>query len=761
MFRVIFITLIDFDNVLVCVTIYVGQIMAYNYDINDLNDLQKKIVYDTDGAILVSAGAGSGKTRLLTHRIAYMIDKCGVNQSEILAITFTNKAANEMKARVEKMLGIPCYVWMSTFHSMCARILRENISLIDGYSRYFTIYDDTDSRKLVKAIIKDFNLDDVDVDNIIWHISNAKNMGYDALQYSKEFSFYKDIDTITKVFVEYDSRLKQSNALDFDDLLTKMLYLLNNFASVREYYQDRFKYILVDEFQDTNLVQYKIVKALAGKHGNLFVVGDEDQSIYSWRGAHSGIIRDFMADFPGCKVYKMEQNYRSTKSILDSANMLIKHNTSRMDKTLFTDNVQGEEVSLNVAYDETEECDNVAKKISLLIENGVKYSEIGVFIRISALSRLMEEKLLNYDIPYKVSGIFKFFERAEIKNILAYMTLAVNEYDSVAFERIVNFPKRGIGESSVEQIRTASIASGVSMREVAMHPDKYNLPSSLVTKITPFGQVMHELVDSIDSMSLTDWVDNLLKVTGINMQYNTKSEEDINRKLNVDSFEHSVATFDHDNDGATVVDYLQSVTLANDLNDENSGDAVSLFTIHAAKGLEFDYVFVIGLEEGIFPLSRALDEPDELEEERRLMYVAITRAKRKLYLSYARSRFLYGKRNNMAASRFIKEMGMIKERPKLTQFDNNYNSFNAVKLNKPNMMPDSTDSLWQNKISNQKDKFSEYKVGELVLHPKFGVGSIIKTEIIGDNSYVTVDYNGVGVKTLSLAFAPLQIIKKR
>ena len=736
--------------------------MAYNYNLDDLNSKQKDIVYDTDGAILVSAGAGSGKTRLLTHRVAYLVGDKQISQQNILAITFTNKATNEMKERITSMLGVPCRVWISTFHSMCSKILRENISNISGYTKYFTIYDESDSKKVIKKVIKQLDLDSDKLSDVDWHISNAKNMGYDALQYAKEFGYYDHIKDITKVFVAYEEELHNSNALDFDDLLVKTLYLLENVQQVREYYQNKFRYILVDEFQDTNLVQYKIVKILASKWRNIFVVGDEDQSIYGWRGANIGNIRDFMSDFPDCKVYKLEQNYRSTKSILSCANNLIKNNSSRIDKTLFTENVQGEDVVLHASEDEIEECDWVARTIYNLFSSGVSYDEIGVLMRISSLSRIMEEKLLNYNIPFKVSGIFKFFERAEIKNVVAYMSCVVNEYDSVALSRIINFPKRGIGESSIESIANVAINNGVSMREVALNGAKYGLTNALCNKLAPFVEIVNELINTLDFMSMTEWVKNLLKITGINDLYNTKTEEDTTRKLNIEQLVQSITAYENANDGDTIADYLQSVTLQNDLSEEDAPNSVSVSTVHAAKGLEFKYVFVIGAEEGIFPLSRSLDEPDELEEERRLMYVAITRAKIKLFVSYAKNRFLYGKRNYTTVSRFVKEMGLQKYL-RVPQTASSYTTSSPYKFNKIGTTTDVSydNAMWKSKISKQSDKFSEYKVGEMVLHPKFGVGTIIKTELIGENSYVSVDFSKIGVKTLALNFAPLQLIKKR
>lgn len=732
------------------------------YDLSQLNEQQLAITYDTDGAILVSAGAGSGKTRLLTHRIAYLISEKNVSPENILAITFTNKATNEMRERLGAMDERAKYVWVSTFHAMCARILRENISKLEGYTRFFTIYDDSDRNKVIKKIIKENTLDEECLDNLGWHISNAKNMGLNPSEYAKEVSFVGNIDVIARAYALYEEELKRNNALDFDDLLMKTLKLLTEVTSVKEYYQNKFKYILVDEFQDTNVVQYKLVTILSAKHKNIFVVGDEDQCIYGWRGANVENIRNFIKDHAGCKVYKLEQNYRSTKNIITMANKLIKNNTDRIEKTLFTNNIEGEKVRLNVSYDENEEGDYVARTITNLVNQGVDYKDIAVLMRISSLSRIVEEKLLNYNIPYKVSGIFKFFERLEIKNILAYMSVIANEQDDNSLIRIINYPKRGIGEASITKLQQLARDNNTTLRNVILNYTHFNLPSSLGSKLLGLSQILDTLISTIDTMTITAWVKNLLKITEITELYNTSSEEDVSRKLNIEQFVQSVATFEENNEDATLTDYLESVTLQNDMSEMDGGNNVSVSTVHASKGLEFDYVFIIGAEEGIFPLSRSMENENEMQEERRLMYVAITRAKQKLFVSYAKSRFLYGKRGYTTTSRFLDEMGLNEERSKPASFMQKTTNFVTKPLSSIGIKNDiaNDNKLWQGKLSKQSDKFSEYKVGELVLHPKFGVGTIIKTELIGDNSYVSVDFKGIGVKVLSLSFAPLQLLKK-
>ncbi len=729
------------------------------YDFSNLNEQQKMIVCQTDGPILVSAGAGSGKTRLLVHRIPYLIATKNVPPYNIVAITFTNKATREMKKRITALEAPACDVWVSTFHSMCARILRENIQHLEGYTRNYTIYDDGDSKKALNLVIKQMGIDDEKCDNIRWHISNAKNKGLSPSEYGQEMQYHNDIDDIVRAYAMYDEELHKNNALDFDDLLMKTLVLLQTVPSVRDYYQELCHYILVDEFQDTNLVQYKILRILSAKYNNIFVVGDEDQSIYGWRGADIENVRNFMNDYAGCKVYKLEQNYRSTKNILSVANMLIAHNSDRLDKTLFTEGEEGDKVKLVTSYDENEEGDYIARAISNLASNGVAYRNIAVLMRISSLSRIMEEKLLNYNIPYKVSGIFKFFERMEIKNLLAYMSTVVNDKDEISLMRIINYPKRGIGEVSITKMQQLARYNSTTLRDVVINYSKYGIMGALANKLQELSLVLSELIKTVDTMPVTEWVKTMLSLTGINMLYTTTSEEDVSRKLNIEQFIQSVAVYEESNDDATIQDYLQSVTLQNDMDDEQVGNAVSISTIHASKGLEFDYVFIVGAEEGIFPLSRSMEDNRELQEERRLMYVAVTRARKQVRVSMARSRFLYGKRSYTLPSRFIAEMGLDVNKPRPQEYYQKTQNMVSKPLSSVGIST-TDDKMWAGKLNKQPSKFKDYVVGEMVLHPKFGIGTIIKTELVGDNSYVSVNFKTVGVKALSLSFAPLQLIKK-
>lgn len=783
------------------------------FSLDTLNEQQKNIALDTEGAKLVTAGAGSGKTRLLTHRICHLIENVGVNPSNILAITFTNKATNEMKERISQMVPHSEGIVVKTLHSFCAWILRNNIDSLEGFDSHFSVFDSSDQDKLLKKVIKELNIDDDVAKHCKYHISKAKNDGLTPAEYMSENRFQPDIEDICKVYREYQRQLKENNTLDFDDLLLKTLELFHAKPSALEYYQNKFHYIHVDEFQDTNLVQYKIIKLISAKFKNVFVVGDEDQCIYCWRGANIDNINNFIKDY-NPTIYKLEQNYRSTKAIIKVANTLIRNNCQRLDKTLFTNNEDGEEVTYYEGYDETEEVEYVSRAIYNLQSKGIELSDIGVLMRVSALSRLIEEKLLNYNIPYKVSGIFKFFERLEIKNVLAYLTMIVNPRNNASIERIINYPKRGIGQTTIDKLLSMSEERHIPMVDLVENYRELDVSNTIKCKIAEFGDLITSLRTAYEKMGLSDFVEYVIEQSGIKGLYNTDSEDDVDRKMNIDQLIQSVKSYEHLNDDATLTDYLESVTLQSSL-DEEDGDqpSVSISTVHASKGLEFDYVFIIGLEEGRFPLSRAMDSIDEMEEERRLMYVAVTRARKKLYLTRAKSRFMYGSRDRQAPSRFLKEMGFDMseyresfakksyEYSEYSDFGNNYSGYGsygsrdrgagysghtysssstysnnsggystydeyASKLNSLSSKGSGNGAealgklqgLMSNKLNTQKKNTDGYKVGVQVLHTKFGVGTIVKVDG-GDNNYVSVDFGKLGVKTLSLNFAPLQILK--
>lgn len=768
--------------------------------LESLNEEQIKPAMQTDGAILVTAGAGSGKTRLLTERISYLINGKGVDPYNILAITFTNKATNEMKERILKFCPNATDIWISTFHSMCARILRENISNLEGYNRFFTIYDTTDKDKLLKKIVGDLGFETDRVKDFACEIDKAKNMGVDPDEYFKIIQFKSEADEIRKVYQAYQNQLRDNNALDFDDLLVKTLELFKTCPNVLKNYQHRFRYIHIDEFQDTNLVQYKIARYLAYEHKNIFVVGDEDQCIYGWRGANIENIHNFTVDFPEVKCYKLERNYRSTKSILNIANTLIKNNTSRIEKVLWTENEQGENPVYFSAYDEVKEAEYVASTIYNLINRGVEPSNIAVLFRLSALSRLIEEKLLSYNLPYVVSGIFKFFERAEIKNVLAYLRLTVNSRDNESLKRIINFPKRGIGAASIDKIENIAKLNGVSMLDVVLNPD-YELPKALREKLESLKDIYSNLPDA--SIGVYNFADQIVKMAEINGAYNKLDTDDNDRLLNISQLMQSIKSFENQNPNCELSDYLESITLQSSIDEaDDEKNAVNVSTVHASKGLEFDYVFIVGAEEGLFPVSRAMYAEDEIEEERRLMYVAITRAKRKVYLTSTKSRYLYHDRSYTVVSRFIKEMNLVAKTPEYnsgyssnnsyssgynssynTNYSSSYNSStSSYDANYGNSYNRQTNKYTQNtnnytqqtidknvstnlqdlmvkKLNNQKSNYQNYTVGTQVLHPKFGIGTIISANLDSQTPDVTINFGKFGNRTLSLSMAPLQILK--
>ncbi len=772
------------------------------YNLDSLNKEQLLPTLDTDGIVVVTAGAGSGKTRVLTHRIFHLILDKNVKPENILAITFTNKATNELKERLSRVVSNAQGVWVSTFHSMCAKILRENISYIDGFNRFFTIYDTDDQDKVIKRILNEQKLDSNDdfKKNVMWHISKAKNEGLEPNEYLKYNAANKDIENICKVYELYQNELKSNNALDFDDLLLRCLELFKTNPNVLNYYSNKFMYIHVDEFQDTNTVQYKLIKLLCTVHKNLFVVGDEDQSIYSWRGANIENLKNLMLDFPNAKYYKLEQNYRSTKNILKVANKLIKNNTSRIDKELWTENDEGKQVSLYNAYDEKDEAEYVVRTISnLTYAKNYKYSDIAILCRVNALTYNFEERLLNYNIPYTVYGNFKFFERAEIKNVLAYLKCFVNTKDDTSLLRVINVPKRGIGQASIDKLLILCKEQNVSLFNLILNIEEYSVSQSLVTKLAPLSFLLKELKSDYENMGLYDFVEKVVKSSNILLEYAERNEENENRKLNIDTLLQSIKTFEENNADATLSNYLESVTLESEMDSNNDdGNSVVLSTVHACKGLEFKVVFVVGCEEGLFPLARSLDNINDLEEDRRLMYVAVTRAKDEAYITRAKSRFLYGSRRYTIESRFIREMGLVDPVQQKASYnfgfdeDNSFankksgfnfqnylnygKSYNNISSDNQNYANKTNSSYESQKTPNQHgsvsmvDKYFEdkkqtinledYTVGTTVSHIKFGIGKIIKLEKMGDNSYVSVDFGALGVKTLSLAFAPLKILKK-
>lgn len=744
--------------------------------LNKLNPAQKAAVIDTEGPVLVLAGAGSGKTRVLTSRIAYLIDEKGVDPNSILAITFTNKAANEMLARLVDLVGDGAYdMWISTIHSMCVRILRASIGKLDGYDKNFTIYSEVDKERVLKRIMTDLKMEDLSVKDAKYHISNAKNNDISPNRYLIECqSSVKSLDRYVKIYEVYEQTLKKSNAMDFDDLLVKTLHLLEDNEDVLDYYAHKFRYIHIDEFQDTNAIQYSIAKMLSSAHGNIFVVGDDDQSVYGWRGAEIKNILGFDKDFKNTKVYKLEQNYRSTKKILDLANTIIKNNSFRSSKVLWTDNPDGERVEFYIGEEESGEAEYVSAKIKNLVARGYDYKDFAVLMRINALSRSFEQEFTKYAIPFKVFGGFKFFDRKEIKDITAYLRLLVNPLDDEAALRIINTPKRGIGDKTIETLINYAKQLDFSIFDALCEVEKIpDISQAARSRLKEFRTCISSLtLLSATTTDLPELINEVLLKTSFMSQFEIDTEENLSKRMNIDEFRNSVEEFCRLNKNATLEDYLASVTLSSDIDEADSSDYVAVATIHAVKGLEFKCVFIVGLDETIFPISRAAGSPAELEEERRLMYVAITRAKERLHLTRARSRYLYGSREYTSQSRFVDELAdklgvAPKKRQNVYENTTYRRSYNS---DEPDTTPESrvnfggVSSFAKSYSSGMAPKtggvknYAEFKPGKRVKHAKFGVGTIIQIKGSGQSTVADVAFKGIGVKSFSLAIAPMEVI---
>lgn len=712
----------------------------------ELNAQQQAAANCLEGPVLVLAGAGSGKTRVLTERIANLVDS-GVNPYSVLAITFTNKAANEMRERLYARTPQAGRMTISTIHSMCALILRMDGEQL-GYRRNFSIYSDNDSERVLKRLFKELGFDDEKLlKRAPYHISACKNSGISAEEYEKDYlGASDDGEKLYKIMTEYNKRLFESNAMDFDDLLFNVYRLFREFPETLEKYQRRYSYVSIDEFQDTNRVQYEIFKMLAASHRNIFVVGDDDQSIYGWRGADANNLFKFRTDFPDAEVFKLEQNYRSTKKILDAANKIISLNENRFQKTLWTQNEDGVRVETYTAYSENEEAAYVVQQISNLVSFGkYTYSDFAVLMRINALSRVFEQEFLKYGLPFKVFGGFKFFERKEIKDTAAYLRILDNESDDEALFRIINTPRRGIGDTTVERLKRFASVNNISMLEALRRADSAaDISSAAKIKLREFAGLLDELKRMSMEMPLDRFVRSMVEFTHLRA-CEEKTEAEINRVLNIDEFVSAVEEFCKDNPQAGISEFLQSVSLQSDLDKLNASDnCVSLATVHAAKGLEFKVVFVIGLEDGIFPISRAVFEADEMAEERRLMYVAVTRACNRLYLTRARSRFLNGSRKETYPSRFLREVEEFvrPEKAEERKSDENggyiTNRHGAAPLRTP--------------LSGEQ--IGKFKVGMKVNHKIYGRGIILDVK----DGNADVAFDAVGKKTLSLKIAPLEIL---
>lgn len=730
-----------------------------------LNNKQQEAVKSVAGPLLIMAGAGSGKTRVLTHRVAYIIEQNLANPWNILAITFTNKAAREMRERVDKLMGEGAEdIWVSTFHALCVRILRRNAERI-GYERAFNIASTSEQRTLVKRLLAALNVDfkQYTPRTILGTISNAKNNMVTPEEFASNAKGpYEEV--VAKVYRQYQEELHRNQAMDFDDLIMKTIELFKEFPDVLEYYQNKFHYIHVDEYQDTNEAQYELVTLLAARYRNICVVGDADQSIYGWRGANMENILNFEKDYPDATVVKLEQNYRSTKNILKAANAVIDNNINRKDKTLWTDNAAGDKVHYYRAGNENDEAYYVIKQVQKLRQDqDYDYSDFAVLYRTNAQSRVIEEALLKAGIPYKLVGAHKFYDRMEIQDVLAYLRLATNPDDSLSFRRVVNVPKRGIGTTSVDKLADFATMNNITMLEAARQAGAANIRGKAQGQLLAFADLIADLHDFQMEHNITELTDEILQRSGYKEMLETeKTLENQSRLENLEEFKSVTAEFEKnwmptDEESNMFVDFLSDLALVSDQDDvEEDAPEVTLMTLHAAKGLEFPVVFLIGMEEGIFPLGRATEDDGELEEERRLAYVGITRAEKELYLTNAQSRMLYGRRQINPASRFITEIDtdvLVSEGHK------------ASEIARPAGRRDYPFDRYRKKTSFQPGQRIEnkgtgaekkaWKIGDQVKHKAWGTGTIIKVTGRGEGMELDIAFPSQGIKRLLASFAPI------
>ena len=775
--------------------------MSENELLKGLNDKQYEAVVNTEGPNLVIAGAGSGKTKVLTHKIAYLIKEKDVLPWNILAITFTNKAANEMKERIAAIVGEEAKdIWMGTYHSICVRILRKFIDRI-GFESSFIIFDTSDQRTLVKTCLRELNIDDkLFTDrSVLTEISNAKNEMLEPEQYAARVGGNFRKEKISGIYQLYQKRLKENNALDFDDIINYTIKILKENEDVLEYYANKFRYILADEYQDTNKSQFTLIKMLASVHGNITVVGDNDQGIYSFRGADISNILNFEKDFPGTKIIKLEQNYRCTGNILKAANAVIKNNEVKYKKQLWTENEEGNLPKVYQAEDEYDEATFVVEQINRLKrEEYFKYSDFAVLYRMNAQSRAIEDILRREDIPYKIVGGLKFYERKEIKDIISYLRLIQNPSDNLSLKRIINEPKRGIGKTSLENIEQIANVNEISMYEVIKYADKFGL-NRVFLNSRDFINVMEELRSKKDELVISELIKQTLKKTGY-----TKALEDENtieaenRIENLEEFLTVAMEFEEESADNGLSEFLEGITLSSDIDDmEETDDSVTLMTLHSAKGLEFPVVFLVGMEDGIFPGSKSMFEPKDLEEERRLCYVGITRAKQYLFLTCSQKRTIFGSTSYNPVSRFLNEIPKElldgyeeafeneKEEDNIfkdSKFSWTYGSQNASKIKtykidsgnnsqrepvaakqKENNFVFRTAESFLNSIGKSSNEtnvdLAQYKAGIRVFHKKFGEGTINSVEPEGEDLKVDINFDKAGHKRLMARFANLQVIE--
>lgn len=726
-----------------------------------LNDRQCEAVKHTEGPLLITAGAGSGKTKVLTCRIAHLLE-LGVAPYRILAITFTNKAAKEMKERVTNLVGAQAdSIWLSTFHSFCAKLLRFEVDGFHGYTRNFTIYDSSDQLVLVKDCLKKLNLDDKQFmpRSVLGTISSAKNVLMDAKAFAAKASdFYEQ--KVADVYALYQEKLRENNAVDFDDLLFLAVRLLQEKEDVREKYQSRFQYILVDEYQDTNHAQYALTKILAARWRNICVVGDADQSIYAWRGADIRNIIDFTRDYPDAASIKLEQNYRSTKTILHAANAVIDNNESRPKKTLWTENPAGNKIIHYQAQTEHDEADYIAGVIYNRHEiSHEPYGDMAILFRTNAQSRVLEEKLMRYAIPYTMVGGTKFYDRKEIKDVLAYLRLLYNPEDSLSLTRIINVPKRNIGATTMEHVAAYAEEQGISLFEALSSTDEIPVTKRARTSLENFAAMIFDLLNDIEGKDVLSLIETVIKQTGYGDMLDKEAEHDPqgeSRKENVGEFLSVAKDYMDSNPDGNLQDFLENVALVSDVDDFESSDSkVTLMTLHAAKGLEFPVVFLTGLDEGLFPHSRTLLDPSQVEEERRLAYVGITRAERQLYVTNAITRTMYGRISAYMPSRFLAEIP-----PQLME---DYHRKSAMPQSRTTAVPGKQRvSILTKPVASSLPKkhavTDTFAKGDKVRHKIWGIGTVLDVIGEGPNMQMKIQFPTKGVRQVVVKYAPLEKI---
>jgi len=736
-----------------------------------LNPPQREAVLHGDGPLLILAGAGSGKTRVITCRIAHMIRERGIDPGTILAVTFTNKAANEMRERVERMIDIPLNrLWISTFHSACVRILRQRIDAL-GYKRTFVIYDESDRSSLIKVCMSDLRIDTEQYQPraVSGRISALKNNLTDEEQFSRTSANFGFEEAVSRVYTLYQEKLRESNGLDFDDLLMLTVRLFERHQDVRSHYQGLFHYILIDEYQDTNRAQYRLVRLLTQQRKNLCVVGDDDQSIYKFRGADITNILNFEKDFPDAKVITLEQNYRSTQNILGAAGAVVARNLGRKRKELWTRKQGGEKILRYKAADEKDEARFICRTIQQEVDNGRSLRDMAILYRTNAQSRALEDALRNRSIPYRIFGGLRFYDRKEIKDIIAYLRVLQNPVDIVSLRRIINVPARGIGDTTVEKLEKAAEQQGVSLYQVAVNPETEEIGSAARKKLREFTNMMERLRAVFETLTLTDLVRKVVQDTG----YLAALEQDktLESRIRIENLNELITAtedFQEQNRDASLAAFLDQVALITDLEQQTAGeknvrnaDSVTLMTLHNAKGLEFSLVFMAGMEEGLFPHSRSAESEEELEEERRLCYVGITRAKERLIITHASERRLYGYSQSNLVSRFVGDLPSEVVETVESDVVQGHTFHRNAKWNTGLINPVKKETYEESMFSSRPSKpgtDSRYYKGAVVRHTKFGLGTVQRSEGAGDDLKISVSFPGHGVKTLAVKYANLEVV---